>query len=121
MGLIQIISAFSLGAIVAALVQAWFSHKAYVLKRNFEEKKESYIGFLDALHTSEIERTDQSALNVGHWQNRIELVGSQAVIDACVQIKETNPTAEGVHPKRPQVLRDLKLAMRRDLGVAKFD
>jgi hypothetical protein len=119
MSIIEFISAFGLGAIVAALVQAWLSNRAYISARNFDEKKENYVGFLDAMHKSEVERTDEAAINVGHWQNRIELVGSQEVIMSCNRIKETNPISTGVHPQRPQVLVDLKESMRRDLGVAK--
>jgi hypothetical protein len=119
MSIIQFLSAFGLGAIVSALVQAWFSNRAYISKRNFDEKKESYIGFLGALHQSEVERTEKSSLNVGHWQNRIELVGSRTVIDACARMNETNPISGVVHPERPQALRDLKEAMRKDLGVTK--
>jgi hypothetical protein len=52
MSIIQFLSAFGLGAIVTAFVQAWFSNRAYISKRNFDEKKESYVGFLDALHQS---------------------------------------------------------------------
>lgn len=119
MNIIQFLSAFGLGAIVTACVQAWLSRAAEISKRNFQEKKECYVGFLDALHQSEVERTPESALNVGHWQNRIELVGSTAVIGACTRIKETNPISGEVHPERPQAMRDLKEAMRSDLGVAK--
>jgi hypothetical protein len=119
MNIIQFLSAFGLGAVVTAFIQAWLSRQADVSKRNFQEKKECYVGFLDALHQSEVERTEKSALNVGHWQNRIELVGSQKVIGACARIKETNPVSENVHPERPQAMRDLKEAMRADLGVGK--
>ena|ERR1700722_2970254 len=117
MSIIQFLSAFGLGAIVTALVQAWLSNVAYISKRNFQEKRESYIGFLDAMFQSEVEKTEKSSLNVGHWQNRIELVGSHSVINACARIKETNPISGAVHPERPQAMRDLKEAMRRDLGV----
>src|ERR1700733_11195618 len=119
MSLLQFISAFGLGAIVTALVQAWFSNRAYIAKRDFEEKKESYIGFLDALHRSEVKGTPEAAHEVGHWENRIALVGSPTVIDACTKIRESNPTDHGVHPMRPSALRELKAAMRKDLGVAK--
>ena len=119
MSAIQFLSAFGLGAIVAAFVQAWLSNRAYNSKRNFDEKKECYVGFLDALYQSEVERTEKSALNVGHWQNRIELVGSRTVIGECARIGETNPISGEVHPERPQVMRDLKKAMRKDLGVTK--
>jgi hypothetical protein len=119
MSAIQFLSAFGLGAIVAAFVQAWLSNRAYNSKRNFDDKKECYVGFLDALYQSEVERTEKSALNVGHWQNRIELGGFRFVIGGCARIKETNPISGGVHPERPQASHNLKEAMRRDLGVAK--
>lgn len=115
---IQFLSAFGLGAIVTALIQAWLSHRAYVGQRNFQEKKESYVGFLDALHQSEVERTEAASLRVGHWQNRIELVGSKEVVAACHAIRDTNPTQAGAHPDRPAALHRLKEAMRSDLGVA---
>jgi carotenoid cleavage dioxygenase-like enzyme len=117
MTIIQFISAFGLGALVTAFVQAWLSQRADNAKRNFQEKKEAYIGFLDAMHDSEIKRCEKSAIHVGHWHNRVELVGSKSVIQACIRIRETNPTNEGVHPDRPQAMRELKEAMRKDLGV----
>jgi len=117
--IIQFITAFGLGAIINFTIQWWLSHRADITKRNFQEKKESYIGFLDAMHRSEIERSEDAALHVGHWQARIELVGSADVIKACSRITETNPIPEGIHPERPQALQQLKEAMRKDLGVVK--
>jgi hypothetical protein len=120
MTIVQFISAFGLGAIFTALVQAWLSQRADAAKRNFQEKKESYIGFLNAMHRSEIERNEEAALHVGHWQARIELVGSADVVKACSRIEETNPTPVGVHPERPQAMKQLREAMRKDLGVASY-
>ena len=120
MTVVQFITAFGLGAIITALIQAWLTQRADISKRNFQEKKECYIGFLDAMHKSELQRTEEAALDVGHWQNRIELVGSKGVITACIRIKETNPIQNNVHPDRPQVMRDLKDEMRKDLGVSKI-
>lgn len=119
MDTIQFLTAFGLGAIVSAVVQAWLSHRAYVRQRNFEEKKESYTGFLDALRQSEVEKTPAAALLVGHWQNRIELVGPRKVRDACLRIRETNPIGGDTHPDRPEVFHQLKEAMREDLGVTR--
>lgn len=117
MTFLQFISAFGLGAIVTAVVQAWLSSRAELSKRNFQEKKECYIGYLAALHKSQLEQNQQSALNVGHWANRIELAGSRAVISACKYIRETNPTSDGTHPERGNALTELMDAMRKDLGV----
>ncbi len=113
----QLISAFGLGAIVTALVQAWLSIRAEISKRNFQEMKECYVGFLDAMYKSEIEQTKEAALNVGYWNNRIDLVGSKDVASFCALMKETNPTEDGIHPDRPKVIDDLKRAMRKDLSV----
>ena len=114
---LQLVTAFGLGAVVTALVQAWLTSRAQIRQRNFQEKKESYLGFLDALHESEVHRTEIAALNVGRWNNRIELVGSFAVRRACDAIRSTNPINGEVHPDRPAALRTLREAMRHDLGV----
>jgi hypothetical protein len=45
MSIIEFISAFGLGAIVAALVQAWLSNRAYISARNFDEKKKAMLVF----------------------------------------------------------------------------
>lgn len=117
MNIIEFLTAFGLGALVTTLVQAWLSHKAYISKRNFEEKKECYVGYLDALRKSEFEQNQESAINVGHWANRIELVGSKEVMFLCIRFKETNSVDDEVHQDRPKVLLDLKSAMRKDLGI----
>ena len=121
MDFVQFLSAFGLGAVATAIIQSWLSNRSYIRQRAFAEKKESYIGFLDALHQSEIEQTKIAALNVGHWQNRIELVGSRDVIAACHRIRETNPTPDGAHPDRPAALQRLKDKMRADLSVVPRD
>ena len=122
MEILQLLSAAGIGGIIGSLLttvaQAWLSHKSYLANRNFQEKKEAYIGFLESLHRSEIEGTQEASLRVGHWLNRCELVGSKAVRMLSYKITETNPTkGGGVHPDRLQVLGNLKIAMRKDLGV----
>jgi hypothetical protein len=115
MSFIQFISAFGLGAIVTALVQAWLSNRADVTKRNFQEKKESYIGFLDALCSSTIEGTPEAATKAGLWLCRIFLVGSPAVINACTQYQKAKSTKneQAIH----EAFHDIEEAMRKDLGV----
>jgi hypothetical protein len=116
MNIIEFLSAFGLGALVTALVQAWLSHKSYISKRNFQEKKECYVGYLKAFNDQMIKDDQASALECGYWRYRIELVGSRAVIDACLMIEETNPdTSE--FGRRPEALQKLKEAMRKDLDV----
>ena len=118
MNILPILSAFGLGAIVTTAVQSWLSMRAEFIKRKFQEKKEAYLGLLNAIHESEISQTDAAAKYVGVWLDRVELVGSQEAINPSRRLLETNPQNGNAHPERPRVLSDLKSAMRKDLGVA---
>lgn len=120
--LIQILSAAGIGGIVGSLitafVQAYFAGRSATRTRNFQEKKEAYIGFLEALHRSDVERTRETSMHAGHWKNRCDLVASPNVRAVIERIFETNPDSRGnVHPDRPKVIEELRKAMRLDLGV----
>jgi hypothetical protein len=117
MSIIQFVSAFGLGAIVTALVQAWLTNRAAISKRRFDEKKECYTGFLDAIHKSDIVQNSETSFYLSHWINRIELVGSKEVRQLCRRFIDTNPINNTVHPDRPEVFSSLKAAMRKDLGI----
>ena len=70
MDIIQIISAAGLGGVVGSLlttiVQAYLARRSHLDDRSFQEKRDAFAGFLDAVHKSEIQRTEESALYVGH-------------------------------------------------------
>jgi hypothetical protein len=121
-GFIQILSAAGVGGVIGSLittlVQALLASRAANRTRNFQEKKEAYIGFLEALHRSDVERTRETSMNAGHWKNRCDLVASPNVRAVIERIFETNPNSRGnAHPDRPKVIEDLRKAMRLDLGV----
>ena len=119
--IVQLISAAGIGGIVGSLlttlVQAWISSHAALADRRFQEKKEAYIGFLEALATSEIEPTPGNSLRAGHWINRCELVAPPRVRALAARINATNPDGDRIHPERPQVMAELKAAIREDLGI----
>ena len=121
MNLLQLLSAAGIGGVIGSLVttllQAYFTHKSALANRNFNEKKEAYVGFLEALHRSEVERTAEASARAGHWQNRCELVAPMKVRKHIYRIFETNPDKGVSHPERPEVITELKRAMRADLGV----
>ncbi len=121
MDFIQFISAAGIGGIIGSLlttvVQARLSNKQQIANRNFQEKKEAYIGFLEAGHRSEAEKTSAASINWGYWKNHCELVASPQVIKMIEKIEATNPIKGEFHPGRPQAMHDLKEAMRKDLNV----
>lgn len=113
MTIIQFLSAFGFGAIVTALVQAWLSNRSYLSQRNFQEKKECYIGLLGAYHKAAVENTNSAAKNFAFWQMRCELVAPKNVRDVIQEIVDTNEDKE----KRYIAHEKLKKALREDLGV----
>jgi hypothetical protein len=121
MDVIQLLSAAGIGGIIGSLLttlaQSWLSHRSYVVSRNFQEKKEAYVGLLQAMHDSKVLQTVQAAQYAAHWRNRVELVGSKEVNACIARVAETNPVNGQVHPNRPRFLIELKHAMRQDLGV----
>ena len=118
MNFISLLTAFGLGSIVTALVQAWLTKKSYLENRNFQEKKEAYVGFLKADHRAAVEKTHESSLFLGHMIGICELVGSRKVVELLRRFAETNPVNNKPHPDRPEVVKNLTKAMRKDLGVS---
>lgn len=120
--IIPFISAVGLGGAVGSaitiMLQAWLSRRAARDDRQYRERKEAYVGLLNAIHRSEVEGTPEAAMHVGHWMNVCDLVASGEVLNETRLLLETNPQSDGsAHPERPIVLSRLKQAMRKDLGT----
>lgn len=108
------LTAFGLGSIVTALIQFLLQQRSEVKKRSFEERKEAYIGLLDAYHEAAVENSDRAAKKFAYWQMRCELVGPLAVRRAIAKIVETNDDIDA----RYHAHDELKSALRSDLGIS---
>jgi hypothetical protein len=115
--IIPLLTAFGLGSIVTAFVQSWLARKSKVDDRRFTEKQAAYIGLLEAYHRAAVEGTNETAKLFAYWQMRCELVASQSVRDALIQLIATNDDRQG--EGRRQADLDMKAAMRKDLGITK--
>lgn len=113
--LIPLLTAFGLGSIVTAIVQAWLLRKSQEDERRFREKQAAYVGLLEAYHRAAVEGSDEAAKAFAYWQMRCELVATEAVRDAVRRIVETNDDRAG----RDSAHADLKASMRADLGITK--
>jgi hypothetical protein len=111
--LIPLLTAFGLGSIVTALIQAWLGQRSKEDERRFQEKQKAYVGLLEAYHRAAVEGTDETSKAFAYWQMRCELVGPEPVRDAIRRIVETNEDRVG----REKADRDLKEAMRADLRI----
>ena len=117
MALLEFISTAGLGGLIVILLQSWLTNKSATKNRNFQEKKEAYIGFLRSAVENEIAPSNETSLLCGYWINICELVGSKEVRALLSQFGETNPINGEIHPDRPRVMKKLKDEMRNDLGV----
>jgi len=116
MDIISLISAAGLGAIFATIIQSWLTEKREKRQRVYQEKKDAYLGFLNAMYVAEIEPTEENSRRGGYWMNVSKIVGSKKVNALLEQHLSTNPVNGKVHPDRPMVLKELYAAMRKDLG-----
>lgn len=112
---VPLLSGIGIGAILQSVVQHWLSSKKYIREREFKEKKDAYVGLLLAIHESHVKQTPEAALNVGHWISVCELFASDEVKQKCRQLLATNPVNGEVHPDRPALLEQMKMAMKLDL------
>jgi len=108
---VSFFSAFGLGAIVTALVQAWLSQRADVAKRDFQEKKECYIGLLEAYRKASQE--NDKGKEFAYWAVRCALVAPENIRTTIEEIKTSS------RGQQEQAFKHLQAQMRKDLGVAK--
>ncbi|MEP2716503.1 hypothetical protein [Pseudophaeobacter sp.] len=93
------------------------SSRAKNTERSFQERKEAYVGLLEAYHQAAIAHTgnqEAAAKNFAYWQLRCEIVGPRAVRDAIKEIVLTNDDRK----KRSLAHEELKSSTRRDLTIA---
>jgi hypothetical protein len=114
MDILPIFSGIGIGAVITTVVQAWITNRNEISKRNFQERKECYVGLLEAYHRAAVEDSDAAAKNFGYWQMRCELVAPADVREAIQEIVNTNdtPSARNVADE------NLKRVLRKDMKVA---
>ena len=81
--------------------------------RKYNEKKEAYIGLLNAIHEAAVRPTDAASKNFALWQTRVELVGSRTVCRFAGRLPETNDN----RIERDVAFKGLRDAMRSDLKI----
>ncbi len=109
---VSYLTVFGAGSLLTALVQIILNNRAISRRRQYDERKEAYIGLLEAWVRQENESfTDESSRDVGHWVLRSELVASAPVFDFLQKWKNTEPGSA----ERIDATDCLKQAMRDDL------
>ena len=109
----EFITAFGLGSIVSVIVQSWLAQRADTAKRMFQEKKECYVGLLEARNRCRMAPTMQSTQDLELWRLRCELVAPNTIREVLGKTSEQNEAIQIA------AYEELKRLFREDLGVAK--
>ncbi|MEM8851608.1 MAG: hypothetical protein AAGE03_16455 [Pseudomonadota bacterium] len=117
-----LLSAFGLGSVVTACAQWFFSTRLARRERQYAERKEAYIGLLEAWVRQEVELENAldphsnfsraSELDVGHWVLRTSMVASPSVAKSLNAWSDATPGS----PERGAATEALKDSMRKDLS-----
>jgi len=109
---VPLLAALGAGSLMTVIAQKFFERRAALSDREFKERKEAYIGFLEAWRDQDKEGvTSENRYDVGHWMLRCELVGSSALVRALRNWDRSPPGSDD----RAVALKELKLAMKKDL------
>jgi len=117
MELVQLLSAAGVGGVIGSLlttlIQTWFARKQVRDTRVFEEKKEAYIGLLDAYRTVALANTEEARVQFAYWRIRCDLIGSLSALTAIEALASSNPNST----ERNDAEAMLKKEIRSDLGI----
>ncbi len=119
MDIIQLLSAAGIGGIIGSLLttvaQAWLSHKSYIVNRNFQEKKEAYMGLLEAYRIACLKSGQNEKNNFAYWAVRCDLVAPKEIRLFIEQMKTQD------HKQQNVAFEKIRQLMRKDLGVQLTD
>ena len=109
---LSLLGVFGLGSVVTTIVSNYLISIKDRKIKSFDERKEAYIGLLEAWVRQENNDFDQqSRLDVGHWVLRSELVASPDVYEKLQIWKSLSPDSDD----RIKATESLKSSMRSDL------
>jgi hypothetical protein len=108
---LALLTAFGAGSVVSVAVQSWLENERAKKQKLFIERRESFVGLLDAYHRVARENSPESRLNFGYWELRCRLVASDTVRKEIENFANTFPS--GGDRKLAEEL--LLAAMRKDL------
>ncbi len=112
MDIIAYLTVFGAGSQLTALIQIYLNNRSKSRQRQYNERKEAYIGLLESWVRQENDGfTEASHRDVGHWLLRAQLVASTEVFDLLQKWKDSKPGSD----PRMGITDSLKLAMRDDL------
>lgn len=114
---IPLLGGLGIGSVLTAIVTKLIDHviTRKVSKQSllYKEKRDAYLGLLDALHKAALHPNDENSKNFALWQTRVQLFGSKDAAEATQGIVETNGPQN--RKERDAYFQKLIEAIRHDL------
>lgn len=110
--ILTLLGGLGIGSSLTTLIAHLIARRAADRSRLYQEKREAYLGLLDALHRAAVRPSDENAKNFALWQTRCDLFGSAEVSRYARAMVATNDN----RPEREIAFRSLVDAMRIDLA-----
>lgn len=103
----------ALTAIVTKLLDHFITRKTAKQTLLYKEKREAYLGLLDALHKAAIQPSNENSKAFALWQTRVEVFGTLEVAEAVQGIINTNDPIQ--RQERDMYFKKLIETIRKDL------
>lgn len=110
--ILPLIAGLGLGSLLKSVADHFMARRASANDRWYQEKREAFLGLLNALHEAAVHPSDEHTKNYALWQTRCELFGSVDVVKFAQRIVDTN---DSPREERNEAFRNLIDAVRRDL------
>ncbi|MCJ9723153.1 hypothetical protein MOV66_24100 [Agrobacterium sp. SHOUNA12C] len=110
--ILPLLGGLGIGAVVKSVIDHFNSRRAVSQDRLYQEKREAYLGLLDALHRAAVQYSAENSKAFALWQTRCQLFGSPEVSTFVQAIVDTN---DGPRADREAAFKGLIEAMRIDL------
>ena len=108
----ELVGGLGIGALITSIATHFMTRRAAANDRWYQEKRETYLGLLTALHEAAVRPSDERSKTYALWQTRCDLFGSAIVSRYAQRMVDTN---DGPPEEREEAFGELIKAMRADL------
>lgn len=114
--LLPLIGGLGIGSLLKGVVDHFLAGRAKSSDRAYQEKREVYIGLLQALREAAVKPSNENAKAFALWHARCAIFGANEVTVAAQRLIDTDHkgTKGGA---RDNAYQDLINAMRKDMGA----
>jgi len=111
--LLPMLGGLGIGSLLTSVATHILSRRSEMKTRLYQEKRDAYLGLLDALHKAAVEPSEANAKNFALWQTRVQLFGSNYVAKTVQGIIDTNA---GPREAKETCFQEMIEGMKRDLS-----